>query len=207
MTGPSHLRLAYLLPAVIILIIGGFFAVFRLNQQDDASAAAQSETLSSGGHYYIFVRSLEIHPKKPSGKSWDSLSDEAPDPYYEIHWRENRIFSSITQRDQLIGNWSPLGVDTIKSIREGRLSVDSVIKAASIRATENEAFELRVFDDDPVSKDTISTLTFSLNDLKIGDNRFDYDPSETNSITHLRLAVIDAELPLLAQIEQILSPQ
>ena len=82
-----------------------------------------------------------------------------------------------------------------------------MIKAAAIRATKHEEFELRVFDDDPISQDTISALTFSLNSLKVGDNEFTYTPDDANSITHLRLALVNADLPLVDRVEQILNPK
>lgn len=162
--------------------------------------------VKEGKPYYIFVRSLEIAPKKPDGKPWDRVADEAPDPYYEVHWRENRIFASPTQRDQLISNWSPLGVDTIKSIRDGRIALHSVINAASLRAVGGESFVLRVFDDDPLSQDEVAALTFAFRDLREGENKFDFEQTETNSVTHLQLAVIHANAPLVAQIERILNP-
>ncbi len=162
--------------------------------------------VAEGRPYYIFVRELEIAPKKPNGKAWDRVADEAPDPYYEIHWRDNRIFRSPTQRDHLISQWSPLGVDTIKSIRDGRIAIHSVIKAASIRAVGGESIVLRVFDDDPVSQDEVASLTFAFRDLREGENTFDFQQSDINSVTQVRLAVIHANAPLVAQIEQILNP-
>lgn len=159
-----------------------------------------------GKSYYVFVRTMEVAPRKPDGKPWDRVADEAPDPYYEIHWRDNRIFASPTQRDQLISQWSPLGVDTIKSIRDGRIALHSVINAASIRAVGGENFVLRVFDDDPVSEDEVANLTFAFRDLKEGENTFEFEQSAINSVTQLRLAVINADAPLVAQIEQILNP-
>ncbi len=200
-------RLIYLIPVAIILIVGGIFLALRIGGEGGRPVEGESSGLPVGKNYYVFIRSLEVAAQKSSGKNWDAVADEAPDLYYEVYWRENRIFRSATQRDQLIGNWSPLGVDTLKSIREGRIAIDSVIKAAAIRAAEGEAFELRVYDDDPVSQDVIAKLSFALSDLREGDNEFSYEASEENSITHLRLAVVNADLPLMEQVEHILNPQ
>ena len=203
----SKLRLVYFIPLTIILIVGILFAVLRPEPVLILNAGASKDSVKDGKNYYVFVRSLEVAPKKPSGKSWDRVSDEAPDLYYEVHRRDNRIFASTTQDDQLIATWSPLGVDTLKSIREGRLSVDSVIKAAAIRAAQGESFELRFFDQDPFSKDSIGILTFKFSELEEGDNEFTYTQSEDNSVTHLRLAVVDADHSLVSQIEKMINPQ
>ena len=132
--------------------------------------------------------------------------DKAPDPYYEVYWRDNRIFRSSTQEDQLITNWSPLGVDTLESIREGRIAVDSVIKAAALRAMPGETFEIRILDDDPLSEDILAELSFSLDDLRVGDNEISYEGNETHSVLRLRLAVVDANLSLVGQLEKIINP-
>lgn len=205
-TRHPKLRLIYLVPLAIIIVTGIFFAVFPLDDDGAKAASASHLDVKIGTNYFVFVRSLEIAPKTPAGKSWDLVGGEAPDPYYEVHWRDNRIFASSTQRNQLIAHWSPLGVDTIKSIREGRLAIDSVIKAALIRATGEESFELRIYDDDPIAEDEIATLTFQFSELREGDNDFSYQADGSNSVTHLRLAVIDAGLPLAAQVEHILHP-
>lgn len=205
MTHPPKLRLIYLVPLAIVIAVGTFFAVFPLDEDGAEAAPLSPLEVTIGRDYYVFLRSLEIAPKNPSGRSWDLLGGEAPDPYYEVHWRDNRIFASSTQRNQLIAHWSPLGVDTVKSIREGRLSIDSVIKAAVIRATGDESFELRIYDDDPVSQDSIATLTFQFSELKEGNNDFDYEADGSHSVTRLRLAVINAGLPLMAQVERILN--
>ena len=206
MSSSTTFRWIHLIPVIIVLSIGALFLWLPKRHSASYLTANTGSGVKEGKSYYIFVRSLEIAPKKPSGSPWDRVSDEAPDPCYEIHWRDNRIFASPTQRDQLISQWSPLGVDTINSIREGRIALHSVIKAASIRAVGGESFQLRVLDDDPVSQDEIATLTFAFRDLAEGDNSFDFEQTDLNSVTHLQLAVINAELPLLAQIEQILNP-
>ena len=200
--------LAYLLPILIIVGMGYYFVRVRPNAEAVVTPAGKSGDLKDGKSYYVFVRSLEVAAKKPSGKTWDRVSDKAPDPYYEIHWQGVRVFKSQIHRDQLICSWQPLGVDTtVKSIMDGRIAVDSVIKAATIRADKGEMFELRVFDSDPVSKDTVAKLTFSLDELAEGDNHFTYDATSINSVTRLRLAVVNADQPLMTQIEHILTPQ
>ncbi len=185
----------------------GVFLAWRPDRPSSVEAVSgEVGKVAEGRPYYIFVRELEIAPKKPNGRAWDRVADEAPDPYYEIHWRDNRIFASPTQRDQLISQWSPLGLDTLKSIRDGRITLHSVINAASLRAVGGESFVLRVFDDDPVSEDDVAALTFAFKDLKEGENTFEFQQSDINSVTQLRLAVIHANAPLVAQIEQILNP-
>ncbi len=200
-------RIAYLLPLAVIVAVGLGFTVFRIRHQPARDSLPSTRNLSEGTCYYVFVRSLEVAPRKPSGKHWDAISGQAPDPYYEVHWRDNRIFASATQRDQLIATWSPLGVDTLKSIREGRLSIDSVIKAATMRAGTEEYFDIRVYDDDPISQDTIATLHFAHSDLHIGDNVFHYDTAAPHAVTQLNLCVIDAEQPLFEKLEQALNPR
>ena len=110
----SKIRLVYFIPVAIIVVVGILFTVYRPVSDPIAEAGESRKGVKDGKNYYVFVRSLEIAPKKPSGKEWDYGSNNAPDPYYEVHWRDNRIFASSTQNDQLIGTWSPLGVDTLK---------------------------------------------------------------------------------------------
>ncbi len=200
----SQLKPAYFIPVALIIAIGLVIALLGPKTQEVSGDDAKTR-VTDGRHYYIFIRSLEVAPKKPSGKPWDR-GDEAPDLFYEVHWRDNEVFASSTQRNQLIGNWSPLGVDTMNAIREGRIGIDSVIHAAAIRASQSETFELRIYDSDAVSRDSIAMLSFSFSELKEGDNVFSYEQREDNSVTHLRLAVVDADLPLVGQLEQIMNP-
>lgn len=202
----SPFRPIYLLPLGVVLVIGMAFFVLRKDEPEEENAGGRIGQLEEGNNYYVFVRSLEIEPKTQSGKDWDALIDKAPDPYYEVYWRDNRIFRSSTQEDQLIATWSPLGVDTLDSIREGRIAVDSVIKAAALRAVAGETFKIRILDNDPVSEDVLAELTFSLNDLRIGDNDFSYEEVKTHSVVRLRLAVVDADVSLVGQLEKIINP-
>ena len=201
----TNFRVIHLVPLLIVAAIGGYFLWKKPESPIAAASGAGKGGVTEGKSYYVFVRALEVAPKKPSGAPWDRLADEAPDPYYEIHWRDNRIFASPTQRDQLLSQWSPLGVDTVKSITDGRIALHSVIKAASLRALDGETIELRVYDDDPVSQDTIAKLTLPLSDLREGENVFNYEQTDSNSVTHLQLAIIHADKPLIAQIDQILN--
>lgn len=200
-------RIVYLLPVVIIAIIGVAFSLSRSKHGRSHPTLTSSRSVNEGGTYFVFVHSLEVAPQTPSGKPWDALTDRAPDLYYELFWRDNRIFASTTQDDRLIATWSPLGVDTLKSIREGRIAIDSVIKAATLRAEADESFALLIYDDDLISRDRIASLAFRLADLEVGENRFHYASDTAHGVRQLVLHVIDARQPLLEQFEQILNPQ
>lgn len=134
------------------------------------SKEAPSTELQEGTQYYVYVDSIEVHPNKSNGKSWDNDSS-APDVYYEVFWQGNRVFESSERKDTLVAEWKAtemgLGLG-----EENFLKGESSALAARVAAGVG-TLKFEVVDSDVISDDPIGTLTVPVGDLKIGRNQFE----------------------------------
>ena len=133
--------------------------------------------LVDGKEYMIYIRKIEVAPMKSDGKPWDARGS-APDIYYELTWRGNRIYKSEARKDALIANWIPIGLDLKDTIMQGSVSVDQAVKLPIIkRDSKNEASNeliFKVIDDDIAGDDEIEKMRVYIDRLNVGDNEFDY---------------------------------
>lgn len=207
----SKITLVILIVCVIASAIG--LALFlkkngsdeEVKKPKDGSVGAGN--LVDGKEYMIYIRKIEVSPMKSNGKAWDARGS-APDIYYQLFWRGNRIYESDTRDDSLIANWVPIGLDIKDAILKGGVSVDQAVKLPIIkRDSRDESMDeliFKVIDDDLAGDDEIETMRAYISKLNVGDNVFDYNDKKGHGVVKAVIRVIDNSLSTNEKIELLM---
>lgn len=202
MTSPSDSNtpklpawLGALIPLLIILLVAGLFW-YLIDKPDDSidpdtnPGISISGKLKPGQTYYVFASEIEVFPSNLKNESWDR-GKNAPDIRYQLLWKGNSIFESITKDDSLIADWSGLSVElNWKDILGKSVSPDDAIKAARIRYEKNERVEIVVEDVDISSDDDIGRYEIEMDSLSVGKNEIKLTKSSTNAIRKITLRLL-----------------
>lgn len=149
----------FFLPAIFVVLVGFgiYFTQGSLAWSSSGSLNSDSEKqVELGGDYYLRISLVEVASKKADNADWDKIGQAAPDPYYEIHWRDNLVYKSDVKENTLIASWSETELDLLDAALSGdKLSSDLVIAGARINVVEGEKIILKVYDSDPLSSDDL----------------------------------------------------
>ena len=196
--------------ALIALVAGAAFGVHRYG--GDAAAYVRSPApaveatepvgpppLIAGHDYYVHLKLVEFRPLAPGDEAWD-YGDSGPDPVYRISWQGNRVHTSSTRGDTLIGSWDLLAAD-VKEVmidQAGRLDIETLIDAPLIQYQPGTTFRLTVADDEPLGfGETIAyDADLVMDNFHTGDNPVRFRPDEQESIARLVLTFTDRAAPL-----------
>lgn len=199
------MKISAFIPLFIVILVGVIFLIINLATHEEATPGAppREHKVSVGKDYYVIVTQIELAPLNREGKPWD-VNKSAPDMYHHIIWQDNTVFRSATEKDALIASWSALGVDLKEAILTGRVSLDSVVKAAVLHVYPGTEFSVRVYDKDVVDHDEAGVQTFTLENLHEGDNPFFGDEGDT--IRRMNIRVVDKSKPIEKIIAQLTRP-
>ena len=210
-SGSSKSTLIIMIICVIACAVG--LALFLKKEKADQviekpkNGAVGKGNLVDGKEYMIYIRKIEVAPMKSDGKAWD-VRGSAPDIYYQLTWRGNRIHESDTKKDALIANWIPIGIDLKDTILQGGVTVDQAVKLPIIKrdSKDESTNELifKVIDDDIAGDDEIETMRVYIDRLNIGDNEFDYTGKEGHGVLKAIIRVIDNSLSTNEKIELLM---
>lgn len=158
----------------IAALAGIYLAVRSSEGKAEALAGPQPDGtgLVEGSDYRVLVAVARIKPVQPGGKEWDSGSSStaAPDPFYEIWWRGNRVYKSQEVENVLVASWSNVALPELyKLIVGAKVSLETIREGALITARPSEAIEIRIYDDDPLENDLIEKFTVGMTELRVGD--------------------------------------
>lgn len=163
--------------------------------------------LVDGKEYMIYIFKIEVAPTKSDGKPWDARGS-APDVYYELSWRKNKIYKSETKKDSLIANWIPIGLDLKESILKGTVTVDQAVNLPIIkRESKDESSDeliFKIIDDDVVGDDQIEILRVYISKLNVGENVFTFEGKEGHGIVKAVIRVIDNSLSTNEKVELLM---
>ncbi|HET6202327.1 MAG TPA: hypothetical protein VFI25_05930 [Planctomycetota bacterium] len=153
---------------------GIYLAARSSKPEAEAPALPQPDgtALIEGTDYRVMVAVARIKPEKPGGEKWDSgrSSTAAPDPFYEIWWRGNRVFKSQEVQDVLVASWSNVALpELVHLIADAKVSLETIKEGALITARWSDAIQVRIYDDDPLNDDLIEEFTLGMNELRVGD--------------------------------------
>jgi len=160
----------------IAAVAGIYLAARSRLPEREAEAPASPERegteLIEGMDYRVMVAVARIKPEKPDGGKWDSgsSSNAAPDPFYEIWWRGNRVYESHEVEDVLVASWSNVALPELYALLTGaKLSLETIKEGALITARLSDAIDIRILDDDPIHDDVIEEFTIGMTELRVGD--------------------------------------
>ncbi|NQZ57596.1 MAG: hypothetical protein HRT88_09055 [Lentisphaeraceae bacterium] len=209
--GKSQLSLLILLLCIVCSAIGMMF-YFNKNSDTGSNVDKIDEpnpdgTLNSGKKYMVYIRQIEVAPKKANGKDWDPRNS-APDIFYTLTWQNNQIYKSDTKKNALITEWLPVGVDALDSLRKMGVSLDQVISLPIVKYEKNDEqtnkLVFKISDDDWDQNDEIDILTVYINKLKPGDNVFSFTEDHGRSLRKVVIRVIDNSLSQNEKIQLLM---
>lgn len=173
---PAVLRTSATSLLAISAVAGIYLAARSRSPEREAETpvAAQPDgmELIEGMDYRVMVAVARIKPEKPDGGKWDSggSSTAAPDPFYEIWWRGNRVYESQEVEDVLVASWSNVALPELYALLTGaKLSLETIKEGALLTARLSDAIEIRILDDDPLNDDLIEEFTIAMTELRVGD--------------------------------------
>lgn len=207
----SQLSLVILILCVVCSAIGMMFYFNKgaVNSSDSVNGDEPTgdDTLNSGKEYMIYIRKIEVAPKKANGKDWDPRSS-APDIFYSLTWQRNEVYKSDTKKNALIAEWIPIGVDAFDSIKKLGVSLDQVISLPIVKYEkedeETSKLVFKISDNDWDQNDQIDVLTVYINKLKVGDNVFDFTDDKGRSLKKAVVRVIDNRLSQNEKIQLLM---
>ena len=215
--GSSHVTLVIMIVCIIAASLGLIFYMKDDGKGDKANGNDQTKqneetvgNLVDGKDYRIYIRNLEVQPKKANGDSWDR-SNGAPDVFYKVIWKSNEIHKSDKKENSLIAEWIPVGMSLKDSILSGKISVDQAIDIPIIRYDKGmkEADEIvfKVVDADLLEDDSIEEVRVYLSKLRLGDNIFDFRDKEGHGLVKAVIRVIDNSLSTDEKIQALMRGQ
>ena len=206
--------------AALLLVAGaavaGYF-LFPLDPGDAARVAADGgpdaappapPPLKADHDYVVLVRTVEVHPTGPGGKTWERGFEDGPDLAYDLAWRGVVVFTSDTKDDTLVGKWDAVKVDVWKAATGGEVGLGETLNAGAVIHTppadaDDESLRVRVWDSDLLDDDEAGEVELNLSDLHEGKNVFTYEPSDENAIARLVVGVTDADQPAASLLEAL----
>jgi len=188
---PSHWK-AFLIPILIVLLTGACFYFFEIRLSSTKVLRKEAPQVTLGRDYYVTASVVELTPKNAKDESWDKYNNTAPDIYFEIYWKDQRVFQSTTKEDALVGKWSNAEVNIIDMALKGKsASVDAAIRAARINIAKDEKIEIKVYDSDLLGTEELAgSKRFLTSELRIGDTPYIY---QQPGIRRLVLRVMDMQ--------------
>ena len=209
--GSSKVTLIVLVVCVVVSAIGLALFLKKNGKDKEVEKPKNGEVgagnLVDGKEYMIYILKIEVSSKKSDGKDWD-IRGSAPDIYYQLVWRGNRIHESTTKKDSLIANWIPIGIDLKDAILQGGVSVDQAVKLPIIKmdSKDESSDELifKIIDDDVAGDDEIETMRVYISKLNLGNNVFDYKDKNGHGVIKAVIRVIDNSLPPNEKVELLM---
>lgn len=156
-------------------VVGVYFLVTgskSAEEPTEPTVETEGQQVSEGHDYRVLIAVARINPVDEDGDTWDSGSESSgpPDPYYEIWWRDNRVFESQEVENVLVASWSNVALPSLLALlTDEELSFESIKEGALITARSGDNLQIRITDRDPLSNDLIEEFDIPVDDLLVGD--------------------------------------
>jgi hypothetical protein len=144
----------------------------RSEAQPSAAVQTAGTQLIEGRDYRVMIAVARVRPDRPDGAKWDSGASgrAAPDPFYEIWWRGNRVHKSHDVKNVLVAAWSSMALPELHRLLTGqKISLETIQEGALITARAGDTIRFAVVDDDPIDNDLIEEFTVAIEELRVGD--------------------------------------
>ena len=177
--------------------------------QNAPETVSQSSGLEQNKEYMVYVRKIEVAAKKADGKAWD-INGSAPDIFYRLNWKGNKIYESDVKKDSLITEWIPIGIDLKESILKAGVSLDQALQLPIVKWAGDDESDKLIFefkDKDIGVSDPIDTLTYYISELKPGRNVKTFTDKPGSGLIKLDLHVIDNSMSQSDKIQLLMGGQ
>lgn len=118
--------------------------------------------------YSIRLKNASVPPRRSDNKKWD-VDSSAPDCYYQIWWRGNKIAESSVVKNSLLPAWSKETINIHDIISTGEISAR--YNSVRIKAGKDDKIIVFLYDNDWLNSDDLALKAhLELNKLHVGDN-------------------------------------
>jgi hypothetical protein len=149
-----------LAPLVLVGLLSWGFVSFR---QDNSALLKEGET------YAVWVKELEIDPKRLDGRSWD-FDGSAPDLVVAIGWEGHELLRTTVADNSVLATWDPVALK-ISTLLKGEISRGEAQRLAKFRMHKGMEMVLGVYDQDFVDAEPIASTRLKADQLVFGLNQ------------------------------------
>lgn len=143
--------------------------------------------LTEGKTYAVWVKELEVDPKRPDGTSWD-VDGSAPDLAVAIGWEGHELLRTIVADNSILATWDPVALK-VTTLLKGEISRGEAQRLAKFRAKKGMEMVVGVYDHDLLDAEIIASTRLKVDQLAFGLNQL----PAGKGIRRLVLAVEEAD--------------
>ena len=165
----------------------------------EVSAVEQPTTVQAGRDYYVHVKLIELHPRRPDGGKWEPRGKYAPDIQFALYWNGTQIFESAKRDSRLIAEWDLLRLDLMDAIRSGQVEVASAINAPLVNIAAGGVLRIEVWDVDVAFNDDVGSFEVPIGELHEGLNTLTFPES---GVARIMLDMVPRDMPLPDLLER-----
>jgi hypothetical protein len=201
-----------LLLSIVAFAVALVFVIQKgasIQQGEVTTEESPKSNFSQGKEFMVYLRKVEVKPMKANGKAWD-LRGSAPDIYYTLTWKNNKIYESDVKKDSLITEWIPIGIDLKESLLKGAVSIDQALQLPIVKWTGDDLSDkliFEVYDNDLDADDLIQNMTLYLSGLKPGKNVKDFSDTPEFGLERAEIYLIDNSLSQSDKIQALMGGQ
>jgi len=194
--------LTYIWPVVLLgVVIGAATGTYYLIQRDLRSLPSNAQTLPAtvpatilvGHDYYLWIRLIELLPKRLDGEPWDT-GGSGPDIHFSLIWKDNTIYASDKRTDTLIAKWDLLSADVFDLVKTRKIDLESAIRMPIVHVDAGTVVQLNISDSDLTKDDQAGSIEIHPDTLLPGVNVLT-GPSGS-AIARVEVQAIDARIAL-----------
>lgn len=149
--------------------------------------------LTEGKTYAVWVKELEVDPKRHDGSSWD-FDGSAPDLAVAVGMEGHELLRTIVADNSVLASWDPVALK-VTTLLKGEISRGDAQRLAKFRVQKGMEMVLGVYDHDLLDAEPIASTRLKVDQLVFGLNQL----SASKGIRRLVLAI--------EEVDQVGSPQ
>jgi hypothetical protein len=173
-----------LVPLVLVGLLSWGFVSFP---------QAGGALLKEGKTYAVWVKELEVDPKRSDGRSWD-FDGSAPDLAVAIGWQGHELLRTTVADNSVLATWDPVALK-VSTLLKGEVSRGEAQRLAKFRVQKGMEMVLGVYDHDLVDAEPIASTRLKVDQLVFGLNQL----ASGKGVRRLILAV--------EEVDQVGTPQ
>jgi len=143
--------------------------------------------LVEGKTYAIWVKELEVDPKRPDGRAWD-LDGSAPDLAVALGWEGHELLRTTVADNAVLATWDPVALK-VSTLLKGEISRGEAQRIAKFRLQKGLEMVVGVYDHDLLDAELMASTRLKADRLVFGLNHL----AGGQGIRRLILAVEDVD--------------
>jgi len=158
----SNLKVLWLAlaPLVLVGLLSWGFVSF---------GQGNSALLTEGKTYAVWVKELEVDPKRSDGRPWD-FDGSAPDLAVAIGWEGHELLRTTVADNSVLATWDPVALK-VSTLLKGEISRGEAQRLAKFRMHKGMEIVLGVYDHDLVDAESIASTRLKVDQLVFGLNQ------------------------------------